>query len=243
LKIDFIQSDTQARMKWYDAVLAATAKNKLVIDFHGATIPRGTERTWPQVMTSEAVKGAEAIHNKPGKVPFPADYYTALPFARNLAGSMDYTPVTFTAKRANTDGAELAQSVVFESGLQNFADSIESYNAHPLAKRFLRQVSAGWDDTKLVSGDPDRRAVLARRRGADWFVGAVTAGGPQTVAAPLSFLGAGTWLADVYPDDLSAVKTQRVTSADTLSVPVATNGGFVVQLCPAAAGATSCSSP
>jgi|tagenome__1003787_1003787.scaffolds.fasta_scaffold20958191_2 alpha-glucosidase len=235
LKIDFIQSDSQATMKWYDAVLAATARNKLMIDFHGATIPRGTERTWPQVMTSEAVRGAEMIHDKPGREPFPANYYTTLPFARNLAGSMDYTPVTFTAKRTNTDAAELAQSVVFESGLQNFADSIESYDAHPLAERFLKQVSAGWDETKLLAGDPDGTAMFARRRGANWFIGAITAGAARTVAVPLSFLGAGTWSADIYADAANrsiALSTRQVTSADTLQVPVLTNGGFVVALTP-----------
>jgi alpha-glucosidase len=233
LKIDFIQSDSQATMKWYDAVLAATAKNKLMVDFHGATIPRGTERTWPQVMTSEAVRGAEMIHDKPTREPFPANYYTTLPFARNLAGSMDYTPVTFTAKRTNTDAAELAQSVVFESGLQNFADSIESYDAHPLAEQFLKRVSAGWDETKLLAGDPEGTAVFARRRGANWFIGAITAGAARTVAAPLSFLGTGTWSADIYADAANksiALSHRQVTSADTLQVPVLTNGGFVVAL-------------
>jgi hypothetical protein len=195
-------------------------------------------------MTSEAVRGAEMIHNKPDRPPFPANYYTTLPFARNLAGSMDYTPVTFTAKRTNTDAAELAQSVVFESGLQNFADSIESYEAHPLAMRVLRQVAAGWDETELLSGDPDSNAVLARRRGANWFIGAITAGDARTVTAPLSFLGSGTWLADVYADGAggkTVLDTRRVTAADSLALPVAANGGFVVQLCPATAGATTCS--
>ncbi|OLB78137.1 MAG: alpha-glucosidase [Actinobacteria bacterium 13_2_20CM_2_71_6] len=152
LKIDFVQSDGQARMQWYDAILAAAAKQKLMVEFHGCTIPRGIERTWPHVVTMEAVRGAEAIHNKPTRVPFPADYYTALPFTRNLAGSMDYTPVTFTAKRTNSDAAELAQSVVFESGLQNFADSVASYDSRPTVERFLRQVPSVWDDTRLVSG-------------------------------------------------------------------------------------------
>jgi alpha-glucosidase len=243
LKIDFIQSDDQAHMKWYDAILAATAQNKLMVEFHGCTIPRGTERTWPQLLTSEAVRGAEAIHNKPGRVPFPPDYYTTLPFARNLAGGMDYTPVTFTATRLNSDAAELAQAVVFESGLQNFADSTASYDAHPLAERFLRQVPPAWDDVRLVAGDPDSRAILARRAGTDWFVGAVVAGPAQTVTAPLAFLPTGTsWLADVYFDGTNglAMRTQTVTSASTLTVAVPVNGGFEVHLCPAKAGATTC---
>ena len=237
LKIDFIQSDSQARMKWYDAILAATAANRLMVEFHGCTIPRGLQRTWPQVLTMEAVDGAEHIHNKPGKVPFPANYYTTLPFTRNLAGSMDYTPVTFTALRTNTDAAELAQSVVFESGLQNFADSVASYDARPLAEQLLRRVAASWDETKLLSGDPDSNVILARRSGANWFVGAIFAGPAHTVPTPLGFLPAGTWNADVYADGTGnalTLTTRQVTNADTLSVPVGVNGGFTVQLSPAA---------
>src|SRR6266545_224853 len=242
LKIDHIRSEQQVRMKWYDQVLATSAQNKLMVDFHGSTIPRGIERTWPQVLTMEGVQGAEKIHNRPDRNAFPATHYPTLPFTRNLAGSMDYTPVTFTAKRTNTDAAELAQSVVFESGLQNFADSVESYDAHPVAERFLRQVPAAWDETRLVSGNPDTHVVLARRNGTNWFVGAVTAGGGRTIAVPLGFLGAGSWLADVYSDSASglAVRTQQVTGAGTLSLTVATNGGFTVRLCPATPGATSC---
>src|SRR5438477_7951194 len=193
-------------------------------------------------MASEAVRGAEAIHNKPGRVPFPPTYYTTLPLARNLAGSMDYTPVTFTAKRTNSDAAELAQAVVFESGLQNYADSIASYDAHPLAERLLKLVPNVWDDTRLLSGDPDSNVVLARRNGANWYVGAIFAGSGRTVSTSLSFLGTGTWLADVYAAGSKGltVTTQRVTSASTLTQTVRTNGGFSVVLCPAKAGATSC---
>ena len=97
-------------MQWYDAILAATEANKLMVEFHGCTIPRGLQRTWPQVLTMEAVRGAEAIHNKPGRNPFPPAYYTTLPFTRNLAGSMDYTPLTFTAKRTNSDAARSSRA-------------------------------------------------------------------------------------------------------------------------------------
>src|SRR6266540_1994533 len=247
LKIDFIQSDSQGRMKWYDEIFAATAQQHLMIDFHGATIPRGTERTWPQVLTSEAVRGAEAIKPKPGKLPFPVTYYTTLPFARNLAGSMDFTPVTFTAVRPTSDAAELALSVLFESGLQNLADSIESYQAHPLALRFLRQVPAAWDETRLLSGNPDSHVVLARRHGTSWFVGAIFDGPARTTTTRLSFLPAGDWLADIYADGAdrqTTLRTQRVTNAGSLSISVpGFGGGFSVQLCPAVACATSCSAP
>jgi alpha-glucosidase len=242
LKVDHIRSEQQVRMQWYDQILAASAKYQLMIDFHGSTIPRGMQRTWPQVLTMEGVSGAEHIHDKPGKKPYPANYYTALPFTRNLAGSMDYTPVTFSALRTNTDAAELAQSIVFESALQNYADSIASYNAHPVAQRLLTLVPTVWDDTRLLSGNPDSSVVLARRNGANWYLGAIFAGSGRTVSTSLRFLGAGTWLADVYADGGTGltVTTRRVTSASTLTQTVRTNGGFSVVLCPAKAGATSC---
>jgi hypothetical protein len=242
LKIDHIRSEQQDRMRWYDQVLAASARNKLMVDFHGSTIPRGIERTWPQVLTMEAVQGAEKIHNRPDRNPFPPTHYTTLPFTRNLAGSMDYTPVTFTAKRTNSDAAELAQAVVFESGLQNFADSVESYDAHPVAERLLRQVPVAWDETRLLAGNPDSHVVLARRSGTNWFVGAIVAGGARTVSTPLGFLGSGSWLADVYADGPGGltVRTRRVSATGTLSLAVPVNGGFSVRFCPAVAGATSC---
>ena len=240
LKIDFIQSDTRATMKWYDSVTADAAKNKLMVEFHGCTLPRGIQRTWPNVLSMEAVYGAEHIEPNHGRKPFPANYYTTLPFTRNLAGSMDYTPVTFTAVRTNSDAAELAQSIVFESGIQNYADSVAAYDARPVAERLLRQVPAAWDDTRLLSGDPDTRVVLARRSGTDWFVGAVTATGAQTLTVPLGFLGSGQWLADVYRDGPTGlvVKTQAVSGS--LSVAVPNQGGFAARICPARPGAVSC---
>jgi uncharacterized membrane protein len=243
VKIDFMQSDGQERMRWYDAILAATASNRLLVNFHGATIPRGIERTWPQVMTLEAVKGAESIKPKPGKLPFALQHYLTLPFTRNLAGSMDFTPVTFSGVRSISDGAELALSVVFESGVQHFADSMDVYTAYPVAERFLREVPTVWDDTRLLAGDPTSQVMLARRHGAHWFVGAVTPGDPHTVAVPLGFLPAGEWLADIYSDDGQGRLmqwTQRLTNAGTLAVPVATNGGFALHLCPAVPGASTC---
>jgi hypothetical protein len=166
-----------------------------------------------------------------------------LPFGRNLAGSMDYTPVTFTAKRTNTDAAELAQAIVYESGIQNYADSTASYDAHPLAERLLKLVPNVWDNTRLLSGNPDSHVVLARRNGSNWYVGAITAGSGRTISSSLSFLDSGNWLADVYSDGASgalAFHTEKVTSASTLTVKTLTNGGFSVVLCPARTGATSC---
>ncbi len=111
-----------------------------------------------------------------------------------------------------------------------------------MAERFLRQVPNVWDETKLLSGDPDSIVVLVRRHGTDWFVGAITAGPGRTISTPLGFLGAGTWLSDVYSDGPGGLtlRTQQVTSASTLTVAEPANGGFTARLCPATAGTTSC---
>ncbi len=243
LKIDFVESERQDRTRWYDAVLAAAAKDHLMVNFHGAPIPRGIQRTWPNVMSVEAVKGAEGTKPKPGRVPFPIEHYLTLPFTRNLSGSMDFTPVTFSGVRPTSDGGELALSVLFESGVQHFADSVASYDAHPVAERLLKGIPTAWDDTRLLAGDPGKLAVLARRSGAQWYVGALAAGPATRLDAPLDFLPPGDWLAEIYGDGADGrlqVTTQRVTSGGVLTVPVAANGGFAARLCVAAAGASTC---
>ncbi|HEU4424379.1 MAG TPA: glycoside hydrolase family 97 catalytic domain-containing protein [Pilimelia sp.] len=243
LKIDFPESDGQDRMRWYEAVLTDAARYQLMINFHGCTIPRGWERTWPHMLTMESVRGGEGTRRTPGRVPYPASHYVTVPFTRNLAGPMDWTPVTFSGVRPTSDAHELALSVIYESGLQHWADSPETYAAYPLAERLLRVVPVAWDDTRLLSGQPGDHVVLARRSGDDWFVGAGTAGPARTVEVPLSFLPAGDWLADVYHDGEAGaltLTTRTVDRAGRLAQAVANDGGFAAHLCPARPGRTTC---
>nr|WP_168515327.1 glycoside hydrolase family 97 protein [Streptomyces sp. S1D4-11]QIZ00590.1 alpha-glucosidase [Streptomyces sp. S1D4-11] len=237
LKIDFIDDYTQPTLQWYDAVLAQTADLKLMVNFHGTAMPRGMQRTWPQVVTAEAVYGSEQFHNR-------AAFNTILPYTRNAASSMDFTPVVFSMSgRDTTDAHELATSVVFESGWQHFADSPESYEAHPEALRILDQLPTTWDETRLLGGSPGKDAYVARRAGRRWFVGGVSALSAKTFQTPLTFLGAGQWLAETVRDGSGALtyETRVVTNADTLSVPEAANGGFVTALCPYTSGMSTCS--
>jgi alpha-glucosidase len=235
VKLDFIQSDSAARMRWYRDVARAAAERRLVVDFHGSTAPRGLSRTWPNVLTQEAVMGAEsykgAVHASPA-------HNATLPFTRNAIGPMDYTPVTFSARRRTSLAHELALSVVFASGLQHFADAPEAYAAQPLAERWLRDVPVAWDDTRLLAGRPGRSATIARRAGERWYVGAIRAGAGEAVEMPLSFLPPGrAYRAEVIedaPGGTLAARTQAVTSADVLHLATAANGGYVVRLEPAA---------
>jgi hypothetical protein len=237
IKVDFMNSDSQARMRWYDQILADTAEHRLAINFHGATIPRGIERTWPHVMTMEGVRGAEDYHL--GYLT--PENNTVLPFSRNAVGSMDYTPITFSAQRRETSaGHELALGVVYESGWQHPADSVESYDSRGVAEAVLRRLPAAWDETQFVGGRPGESATIARRSGRQWFVGAIRAGERGTIRIPLDFLDQGRrYVADVVGDqghDELVVRRSTVSAGQTLTVPTARNGGAVVLLCPAAQG-------
>ncbi|MFI6094720.1 glycoside hydrolase family 97 catalytic domain-containing protein [Lentzea sp. NPDC051213] len=230
VKIDFMESDSQARYQWYDAVLARTAELKLMVNFHGSTIPHGLARTWPHVMTMEGVRGAE---NSPPAANNPVQFFT-----RNVAGSMDYTPVSLEVgpKQASI-GHEVALPVVYESGWTHFADKPEAYERHPQALRYLNQVPTTWDETRLLSGDPDAHAVVARRSGDRWFLGAIATGQARTIQVPLSFLGTGQWLVETVRDDLSQARAdvkrdaQTLSTSQTLSVAVPRDGGFAAIIC------------
>jgi alpha-glucosidase len=235
VKLDFMESDSAARMRWYRGVARAAAERRLVVDFHGSTVPRGLSRTWPNVLTQEAVRGAESYK---GAAPATPEQNTTLPFTRGAIGPMDYTPVTFSVPARRTSLAhELALSVVFASGLQHFADSPEAYAAQPIAEDWLRDVPVAWDDTRLLGGYPGRSATVARRAGERWYVGAIRAGAGGTVELPLRFLTPGrTYAAEVVEDAPGgglAARAQPVTAADTLRLTTGANGGYAVRLAPA----------
>lgn len=239
LKIDFMDSDSRERMGWYDEILRETADRELLVNFHGSTLPHGIQRTWPHVMTMEGVHGAEQ-----GDVQ--ADDMATLPYTRNVVGSMDFTPMGFQfGQRNNTEAAELALSVVYESGFQNYAGSVEAYRSRPEVARFLEQVPTVWDESRLVAGSPGEGATFARRNGDRWFVGSVRAGDGGTERVPLTFLGSGSWRVDVVQDGAGGlVRHSEVTNRQgAITVPVLADGGFVAQICRAVPGRDSCDRP
>jgi alpha-glucosidase len=233
VKIDFMGSDSQARFRWYDDTLADTARLRLMVNFHGGTIPHGLARTWPHLMSMEGVRGAE---NDP-----PAVGNTIQPFTRNVVGSMDYTPVALDVGRQEASIAhEVALPIVFESGWTHLADSPEAYQRRPNALMFLDQIPTAWDETKLIAGVPGQDAIFARRSGDRWFIGAIAAGPARRLSVPLSSLGVGPWRADIIRDGTGrgdvARSTQNVTADASLSFDVPANGGFAAILCPLAKG-------
>ena len=177
VKIDFFSGDTQLNMDYCQELLESAARHHLLVNFHGATVPRGWQRTWPNLMSTEGVYGAEWYNNVPTFTSRAACHNATLPFTRNVIGPMDYTPCAFSDSQhlhITTHAHELALTVLFESGLQHLADRPESFLAQPQeVKDFLGQLPAAWDDTRYVSGYPGESVVLARRSGSSWYVAGI----------------------------------------------------------------------
>lgn len=239
IKVDFMESESQVRYRWYDAIIAESARVGLAINFHGSVIPRGWARTHPHVITYEGIRGAEyyVFYGSP----LTAAHNVIQPFTRNVIGSMDYTPVTFSApERETSDGHELALGVVYESGITHFADDPDEYRSRPLAARYLAEIPATWEETRLLDGHPDTHALIARRHGDRWFVGCIGANdAPRTVeldAAALVGAPAEVWL--VHDADGCLGETHRTGATDIIEVELAPRGGFVAILAPPGASLT-----
>jgi alpha-glucosidase len=236
VKIDFFESEKQQMIAYYLDILADAAACKMLVYFHGCVVPRGWSRTYPNLMTYEAVRGAEWYNNGPQFTSTAPVYNTTLPFTRNVIGPMDYTPVTFTNSQfphITSYGHELALSIMFESGLQHFADRPEGYDRLPEpAKQFLKDVPVAWDETKLLGGFPGRNAFIARKKGKTWYMAGISAEGADVdKMLNLNFLSPGvsykaTIIADGDTNTQLATRYITVNSRDTLTVKMLSNGGF-----------------
>ena len=177
VKIDFFSGDNQKNMDYCIQLLECAARHHLLINFHGATIPRGWQRTWPNLLSTEAVYGAEWYNNVPTFTDKAAAHNATLPFTRNVIGPMDYTPCAFSDSQhphITTRAHELALTVLYESGLQHLADKPESFLQQPKeVQDFLGSLPAAWDETRFVAGYPGEFAVMARRCGNTWYVAGI----------------------------------------------------------------------
>ena len=235
VKVDFFHSDKQDGIARYLDILADAAEHRIMVNFHGCTIPRGWTRTWPHLMTMEGVRGAETYifdEHFPAVAP---RHNTILPFTRNAVGPMDYTPVTFSDNRhphRTRAGHELALAVVFESGLLHLADSDRTYRSlPPEVAGVLARVPAAWDETRCLAGEPGSHVVIARRRGDDWFVAGIN-GRPDRTAVELDLADlagpdAGWLVLRDGPgrDDLTATRAAAGPAGAQVMAPY---GGFLL---------------
>ncbi|MBF8185454.1 glycoside hydrolase family 97 catalytic domain-containing protein, partial [Nonomuraea sp. K274] len=250
IKVDFMESESKDRYRWYDTILTESARLGLMVNFHGSVIPRGWMRTFPQVIGYEAIRGAEYYVFFENQA-LTAAHNVIQPFTRNIVGAMDATPVAFgAAGRTTSDGHELGLSVAFECGITHFADHVDAYAARPVAARFLAELAPVWDETVLLAGDPDTHAVIGRRAGDRWFLGGIATGDARVIHVPLDRLGVGpdaqVWIVTDAPPAPYAPPTPdappatglaetTTTAADGIDVAVARDGGFAAIVAPAGA--------
>lgn len=194
LKIDFFAGDGQSMINYYEDILEDAAKYQLLINFHGATLPRGLQRTYPNLMTAEAVHGYEMITFSQGAANSAPQHMLFVALIRNNFDPMDFTPMNLykipNIKRATTAAFELSTAVVFLSGIQHYAESPEGMSHVPAGvKDFLRNLPNSWDDVKLIEADPGKSHVIARKSGNKWYVAGLNGEKiEKTLNLDLSFL-------------------------------------------------------
>lgn len=244
IKVDFFGGDKQVTLKLYEDILYDANDYGILCIFHGATLPRGWERMYPNFAASEAVLASENLAFSQqfcNKESFNA---TLHPFIRNAVGSMDYGGSALNkfyngnntpnrgSKRMTSDVYALATAVLFQSPVQHFALAPNNLTDAPAwAINFMKEVPTTWDEVKLIDGYPGKYVILARRQGANWYVVAINAEKEtlkKTIKLPM--LSANTEYR-MYSDDeqlngkLSKIKVPTTQEVE-LTVPF--NGAVLI---------------
>ena len=237
VKIDFFSGDNQMNMDYCLDLLESAAKHHLLVNFHGATIPRGWQRTYPHLLSMEGVYGAEWYNNVPTFTKQAASHNATLPFTRNVIGPMDYTPCAFSDSQhphITTNAHELALTVLYESGLQHLADKPESYYAQPKAVQdFFSTLPVVWDETHLLSGYPGQNVVMARRHGNIWYVAGINGTDELiTVSVPLSRVVSTYTSIQAFLDTADQTQPWDIRTMDALPgmLTLQPRGGFVLKI-------------
>jgi len=233
-KLDFLDHEAKEVIDLYEALLRKAAEHRILIVFHGSNKPTGRERTWPNELVRESVRGMESS----GMLER-ARHQTILPFTRYLAGPADYTTMLFTERRRDSSVAhQIASLAVFASPLLTIAANPESILTSPAAD-VIKSVPPTWDETRVLSGSEIGELVLfARRKGDTWFLAAMSGPAPRTVKVPLSFLSAGRYTSTLVRDDAPDGSTVRVESSvhvqkDIIALELRAGGGFLGRFAPA----------
>lgn len=249
-KIDFMNRDDQEVINFYYALAETAARHKLVLDFHGASKPTGISRTWPNVLTSEGVKGQEWCR---WTNPDQPKHAVTFPFIRMLAGPVDFTPGVFRSESRDrfkvswigsmgqgTRAHQMSMYVVFESPLQMLSDSPSRYRENQECTDFIASVPTVWDETRALDGKIGEYIIMARRSGEAWFIGALTSWTERVVEIDLSFLPEGEYTLEMFHDGANSNRYAQdykkeirvVSGGEKITVELASGGGWVGRLTP-----------
>ncbi len=250
VKVDFMQRDDQKIVNFYYEAARKTADHHLLIDFHGSYKPDGLQRTFPNALTREGVRGME---NDKWERNITPEHDVTLPFTRMVAGPMDFTPgAMVNMDKANfnpqftrpasqgTRVHQMSMYVIYESPLQMLADSPSNYMKEQECTDFIVSIPVVWDDLKVLDAKTGDYLLLARRSGSDWFVGGMTDWNGRKLELDLSFLPAGEYSMEIFRDGINADKHAQdykhlktnVRSGEKINIEMAPGGGWVARITP-----------
>jgi alpha-glucosidase len=256
--IDFLDRDDQDIVNFVRRLLKTAAANRLTVTIHNTHEPTGLERSYPNLLTTEGVMNLE--FDKWDPVGIPPEHELTAVFTRMLAGPMDfhqgslrgvpveqYRPRNAAPLVMGTPCRTLASYVVFLNHLPMVADYPSAYRGHP-ALPVLVKIPVTWDDTRCLSGKVGEAIVIARRKGDEWWVGAMTDRKSREAEVPLAFLGAGRVRAEIDRDDPGAKfrmaqETREVGADDVIRIPMAPAGGLLIHLVPTSRHANGAADP
>lgn len=245
VKIDFMDHADQWMVNFYKKVTAEAAKYHIIIDWHGAFTPAGLEQEYPNLLSYEGVLGLEQMAR------CTTDNTLFIPFIRNAVGPADFTPggmynmqpECYRATRPNsgamgTRAFQMALYVILESGVQMLADNPTRYYEADECTRYIASVPTTWDETRCLAAQAGEYVVVAKRKGAKWFIGAITNGTSRDLTLNLNFLSAGQHQLTAYKDgknaDYQAMHynkvMQNVNAATQLNIHLAKNGGWAAAI-------------
>ena len=249
-KVDFLDRNDQTAVQMAERIAIVCALNQLFLDYHGYFAPTGMSRTYPNILNYEGVFGMEEARWAKKATDMPR-YDVTFPFIRMMAGSVDFTPGAMrNGTRENwvecyqnpvsmgTRCHQAACYVVQDSPFTMLCDSPTNYEAEPEYTRFIAAIPDEWDETRVLQGELGAYIVTARRKGDTWYVGGQTNWDSRTIHVPLSFLGDGTYWGIMLTDGINAdhnaedyrLDSQNRSSGDTLTIRMASGGGFVIKL-------------
>jgi len=250
IKVDFMQRSDQLLINFYNKLSYEAAKRKMLVDYHGDQKPAVMTRTWPNLISTEGVRGLEWDKWSAETDPL---HDVTLPFTRMFLGPMDFTPgAMLNAQQISfrpihdrpmslgTRCHQLAMYVVFESPLQMLSDNPSNYLREPEAMEFLAPVPSEWDETHVLDGKIAEYVVVARRNGREWYVGAMTNWTPRELDMDLSFLPNGNYSMESYEDGVNADRfgsdfrqvKGSVSKSTKLHLKLAPGGGWAARIHP-----------
>lgn len=244
IKVDFFGGDKQVTMKLYEDILTDANDYGIMVIFHGCTLPRGWERMYPNYASSEAVLASENLHFGQGSCDNEAKNASIHTFIRNTVGSMDFGGSALNkfynsdntpnkgSKRITSDVFALATAVLFQSGVQHFALAPNNLTDAPdWAVNFMKEVPTTWDEVRFLDGYPGKYVLLARRKGAKWYIAGLNAQ-KETLKLniKLPMIAAGSSLKYYYDDEQlnGKVKTIKIKKNQEAEIVIPRNGGVLL---------------